>query len=29
MMEKGLVDEEYVYRVMVDHVVEFYGVEPP
>ncbi len=29
LINKGVVSEEYIYRVMVDHVVKFYGVEPP
>jgi len=29
LVKSGLLSEELVYRVMVDHVVSYYGVEPP
>lgn len=29
LINTGIIDEEYVYKIMVDHVVEYFGVEPP
>jgi len=29
LLVKGVIDEEYVYRVEVDNIVKAYGVEPP
>ncbi len=29
LLNKGIVDEEYVYKIEVDNIVNFYSVEPP